>query len=172
MRKLVWIAALFLFIGCGKKGHYLNWPATLGGIEGFSEKQKEQVLGAIGELNGKVRRTVLSPSALQSSDGDEGSPIYIKFADSIPERTNVIAGRATVDGEKCVVLISSVVADNNDLLLPVLWHELGHCAGLDHDPLEGEIMYKTTRPIKSYDEAAQSRFFAKVLEASGLSAKP
>lgn len=173
MRKLVWIAALFLFVGCGKKGHsYLTWPATLGSLEGFSDSQKEHVLGAISELNGKIRRTIVSPTALQSSGTEEGSPIYIKFADRIPERTNVIAGRATVDGEKCVILISSVVADNKELLEPVLWHELGHCAGLDHDPLEGEIMYKTTGPMKNYDEATQSRFFAKVLEASGLSTKP
>jgi len=171
MRKLVWIAALFLFIGCGKKGHsYLTWPTTLGSMEGFSDSQKEHLLDAISALNGKMSRTVVSPTALQSSDA--GSPIYIKFADSIPERTNVIAGRATVDDEKCVIQISSVVADNYELLEPVLWHELGHCAGLDHDPLEGEIMYKTTRAMKNYDEAKQSRFFAKVLEASGLSAKP
>lgn len=155
-------------MGCGKKSHYLQWPATLGGMEGFSESQKTHVLDAISELNGKIRRTFVSPTGLQSSN--QGSPIYIKFEENIPERTNVIAGRATVDGEKCVIQISSVVASNPDLLEPVLWHELGHCAGLDHDPKEGEIMYKTTRSMKSYDEGAQSRFFTNVLEASGLNA--
>jgi hypothetical protein len=173
MRKLLLVIACFLIAGCSKKGHsYLQWPATLGGLEGFSEPQKERILGAISDLNLKIRRTVVAPQGLQtqdSSSGSDGSPIFIRFEQDIPEQKNVIAGRATVDGEKCVIQISSVVADNDDLLVPVLWHEVGHCAGLDHDPSKGEIMYKTTYTMDHYDESTLNRFFAKVLEASGLS---
>lgn len=170
-QKMSWLIVFFVIIGCGKNRHYLQWPAKLSGLEGFSDSQREHVLAAISELNLKIQRTIVTPQGLQTQDSsDSGSPIYIRFEENIPERTNVIAGRATVDGEKCVVQISSVVADNTALLVPVLWHELGHCAGLEHDPTQGEIMYKTTYSMKNYNEASLSRFFANVLEASGLNA--
>jgi hypothetical protein len=169
MRKLLFIVACFLLTGCGKNRHsYLKWPTALASLEGFSDNQREHVMDAIAQLNVKVRRTLITPSGLNTQDS--GSPIFIRFEENIPERTNVIAGRATVDDEKCVVQISSVVADDISLLVPVLWHELGHCAGLDHDPKQGELMYKTTYAMKSYDDAKIERFFAHVLEASGLNA--
>lgn len=158
-------------MGCGKKGHYLDWPTTLASLDGFSDTQREHIVAAITQLNLKINRTVVIPEGLktQSSSG-EGSPIFIKFSQNIPEQTNVIAGRATVESGKCTVQISSVVADDVDLLVPVIWHELGHCSGLDHDPKEGEIMYKTTHGMKAYDDATIQRFFAHMLEASGLNA--
>lgn len=174
MRKLFWLAILVVLTSCGKNGApRLSWPATLGGMEGFSDTQRESVKSAISQLNLKIKRTMVSPAGLQTQNGSsEGSPIYFRFADSIPEQKNVIAGRATVDGEKCIVQISSVVADNNELLVPVIWHELGHCAGLDHDPKAGEVMYASTVSMKNYDQATLGRFFTHVLEASGLSTSP
>lgn len=175
MRKLFWFAVLVVLTSCGKNGApHLSWPATIGGLEGFSDTQRAAVMSAISQLNLKIKRTMVSPAGLQTQSGTSsgGSPIYFRFADSIPEQKNVIAGRATVDGEKCVVQISSVVADNNELLVPVVWHELGHCAGLDHDPKVGEVMYASTGSMKNYDAATLGRYFAHVLEASGLSAAP
>jgi hypothetical protein len=171
MRKLFWLAACFVIMGCGKNRHsYLQWPTTLGGLEGFSDSQRENVMDAIGQLNARIRRTIVAPAALQDSGAEEpGSPIFIRFEDKIPERTSIIAGRATVDDEKCIVQIASVVADSPELLVPVLWHEIGHCAGLDHDPKDGELMYKMTYSMRRYDEATIERFFTHVLEASGLS---
>ncbi len=174
MRKLLWLAAAVVLASCGRNGSLrLSWPATIGGLEGFSDTQRTAVMSAIAQLNVKIKRTMISPAGLPASrESSEGSPIYFRFADNIPEQKKVIAGRATVDGEKCVVQISSVVADNNELLVPVIWHELGHCAGLDHDPKAGEVMYASTVSMKNYDEATLSRFFSHVLEASGLSSAP
>lgn len=126
------------------------------------------VVEAIADLNLKIQRTVVMPEELQSSEAG-GSPIYIRFAQTIPEQTSAIAGRATVEGDKCVVQISSIVANDDSLLVPVLWHELGHCAGLSHDPTKGEVMYKVTYSMREYDKPAFDRFFTHVLEASGLS---
>ena len=173
MRKLLWLAAAVVLTSCGRNGSLrLSWPTTIGGLEGFSDTQREAVMGAISQLNVKIKRTMVSPAGLQTQESEEGSPIYFRFAENIPEQKKVIAGRATVDGEKCVIQISSVVANNNELLVPVIWHELGHCAGLDHDPKSGEVMYSSTVSMKNYNEATLGRFFDRVLEASGLSAAP
>ncbi len=171
-KKMSRLIVFFMIIGCGKNRHsYLQWPATLGGLEGFSESQRKAVLAALVEINLKSQHTLIeAPELNTQSTSNSGSPIFFRFTADIPEQTKVIAGRATVDGDKCDVQISSAVIDNNTLLVPVLWHELGHCAGLDHNSNKGEIMYATTYSMKTYDEASLSRFFAAVLESSGLNA--
>ena len=167
-----WLIVSFMIIGCGKNRHsYLQWPATLGGLEGFSESQRQAVLAAIVEINLKSEHTLIeAPELKTQSTSNSGSPIFFRFTADIPEQTKVIAGRATVDSDRCDVQISSAVIDNNALLVPVIFHELGHCAGLDHNPNKGEIMYAITYSMKTYYQAAFSRFFVAFLESSGLNA--
>ena len=62
-------------------------------------------------------------------------------------------------------LMSSNTADD---LESVLWHELGHCAGLVHVPQTGEIMYAYTNAFSTYSSDALSRFFTAITSSAGL----
>lgn len=166
MRKLsaLLIVAL-LCVSCAQgQREPLKWPVTLVGIEGFSEDQQTRVLDAIDELNAEVSQTLV----VHGTHARGGSPVTIRWAKEIPQMASTIAGRAFLDSEKCTIQLADVVAKSDSLLKPVLWHELGHCAGLQHDPSEGEIMFRRTDYMENYDNSALSRFFARIQEAAGL----
>lgn len=154
MRYLAALFVVFLVTGCGNYRHqYLNWPARLVTLSDFSANEEKMVRGAIDEFNQRSGRNLIV-----SSDTETDSEIIVSWASEIPRNATEVAGRATIEVDKCTVQISSVVSSDEDFLKPVLWHELGHCAGLEHDEHENEIMYKTATYFSKFTEEALVRF--------------
>jgi hypothetical protein len=137
--------------------------------QSFSEVDQGSVRAAIEELNQGVGRTLIALDSKEAS-----SPISIELVESISPRQESplssgtrVAGRATQLDSGCEILISKFVLESpsRDLLRSVLWHELGHCAGLEHVHEEGEIMYRSSVSFRNYSKSSLEKFFADLISA-------
>jgi len=169
MRLLSAVLVVFLVAACGKTGHSSRggWPAALVALENFPSAEHSRVEEAVKQLNERALRPIL----MEQGTTGGGYPVTIRFREPWPEAPNR-AGYATIEDDRCTVEISSVLfeATFKDYLFPVIWHEVGHCAGLEHIPQEGEVMYKYSGALGSYTEGAIQRFFGTLLSQAGLPA--
>lgn len=171
MRKVfTFLAVSFVFLGCAQQrqsSQNLNWPASLATVSGFSSQEEDRVVKAVEQLNLKVHRTLVLPSSL-TSDGTSSSQgrIHIQWVKEIPKTT--IAGRATIKGTTCFIELTEQVASSDDYIIPVLWHEIGHCAGLKHTTDATDVMYRTSTTLSSYSQDSFRRFFNQIVGATGL----
>ncbi len=178
------IPALFLVVACGNAPR-LSWPAAVASIE-ISGDGKSTVTSDIEDLNAQIGSTILR------LDGSSGSPIHIKSISNFGVSSNVltqgaqvhldyvsmiapgargaaastqIAGRATLDSSQCVIELGSFLFEekSKDLLMPVLWHEIGHCAGLLHVTEANEVMSPITNRLDAYTADHFKRFFDALL---------
>jgi len=166
MRTLLAIIVVVLVVGCGKNRPAPGtWPARVIGHEGFSEEQWASIKGAVDYLNtGAGKKLVYQ-------EGETGGdyPITFKFVENSADHSSR-AGLAIFDDESCTIEVSSVVflTANADTLVPVINHELGHCAGLEHDPQAGQVMYRSATTLKAYTPDSLGRFFNEVVINVGL----
>jgi len=159
---VVVLIVVFLIVGCGNYRHqYLEWPALLVSVSDFSESQQDMVYEAVDQFNNRSGKTLII-----FNDSEADSQIFIRWKEEIPQLRSAIAGRATMEPDKCTIDIAEIVASTKDYLIPVLWHEIGHCAGLEHVPEKGEIMYKEVTPLSDLETEAIERFFSDVLQAT------
>ena len=159
------LTVALVITGCGVNGHsHGKWPAAVVQTENLTEMQKDLVFETLKDLNTQIRRTVVNPE--QAGDA---YPITIKLHGKWAEAPSR-AGYATVADDRCLVELSDEIFqdDKKDFLKPVIWHEFGHCAGLNHDPREGEIMYRTSSTMQDYQAPAINRFFSAILSSAGL----
>ena len=82
------------------------------------------------------------------------------------------AGYATMEGDSCLVELAERLFTTHEVYRKtVVWHELGHCAGLDHDPRDGEVMSATTSAFDGYDAATLQHFMDEFEASAGLLSK-
>jgi hypothetical protein len=55
-----------------------------------------------------------------------------------------------------------------DLIKTVIWHELGHCIGLDHNGRIGHIMSEQVNPFDTYSKEEIDLFLTEVRKARGV----
>jgi len=159
----VWLSLIVvvLVVGCGKNRPAPGtWPAQIVSHDGFSEAQWKEIRSAVDYLNTGAGKTVV----FQEDQTGGNYPIHFRFVDNSGDHATR-AGLAIYDDETCTIEVSSIVflTSNRDTLVPVINHELGHCAGLDHDPKLGEVMYRSATNFKSYTPDSFQRFFQTVL---------
>ncbi len=184
--KAVWILVVMVVAACGTpRPPSLQWPAKLAATDGIEGDAHTSVSTFISQLNSDASRAILDVGA-------GGSPIYIKKVTSFEESNVVaeshtdgenvhyayvgmvngrgvlgtrIAGRATLMSSQCTIELGSFLleASAKNLLQPVLWHEIGHCAGLAHVTDAGELMSPVTLPFSRYTEDHLKRFFDALL---------
>jgi hypothetical protein len=182
--KRISLLGLFALSGCGTERIQLQWPAQIISIDGVSAASLSTLTSQISELNTQLGRDVLS-----IGNTGKGSPISIAkvntFSDPSTAPTSqadfaeislsdlgmrvraaasntTIAGRATLTVESCSIQLAAFLFDkpeNKDLLSAVLWHELGHCAGLGHLTEVAEVMSPITLPLSRYSKEKLQRFF-------------
>jgi hypothetical protein len=162
MRYLWLVAVVVVVSACGNNRPQTGpWPAAVVSTEHFSAAESQTLITALDEMNIAVHRTIVQPDSATS-----GYPITIVLRgpwDEAPDR----AGYATVESDKCTIELSNVIfaEGKKDYIKPVVWHEMGHCAGLQHDPTQGEIMYKASNRLSDYTQASISRFYVNVLSS-------
>jgi hypothetical protein len=165
MKLLIGICVVVLLAACGKKGQEDHpWPASVS-LSSLSETQRVKVRETIAKLN-----TSLGEEALREDDPELPYQISISAVEA-PDGDSRKAGIAIIAEESCSVQLSLLLFDDKlkgSYLTEVTWHELGHCAGLDHDPNEGELMYATTTPANELSSGAMQRFFKAFLNSAGL----
>lgn len=144
----------FLNAGCAKTRHSSRWPAHIRGIEGF-EVNEESIIRE--SLQNFEERT--GQGLIQSDEASTRWTIYI-IKKAPPQDKPMRAGLAIVGSEGCTIEISPKVFDEyHTYVKSVIWHEMGHCGGLEHTERTGDIMYRTTERFDRYSPESISRFF-------------
>lgn len=180
------LPVILLLSACDNLGQLtLNFPAHVESIDGFSTDQEKLVTQRIQELVTEVG----APFVSLPGETPTGSAISISLVPKlsstsqtgiveaggavdyamVPEGIGTIqmrsdmtiAGRATRKDHRCEIQIAAFVLDYvDDLLKPVLWHELGHCAGLNHESQTYQIMSAITYPMTYYSQSTVSHFIS------------
>lgn len=182
--RLFGILASLLLAACGG-GQRLSWPAQIPSFEGIDGDSLTLVQEKISDLNTRLASPILnigagtgSPIYIKKVESFENVAGLIALGDLHLESgelayiqargvrgtlgTSRIAGRATLSGNECKIELAAFLmkVENKDLLHPVLWHEIGHCAGLPHVSEQGELMSPLTLPFSNYTEEQLERFFS------------
>jgi hypothetical protein len=189
------IAAIFFsfLVGCQKKAApSLQWPATVSAMGGLSSEESSLLYGYIDELNSE-----LSDKLLITTTDTSGATIQIVKVNSLGSKsaTNAffslspstfqtddrgqgtqVAGRATLEEGSCRVELASFLfsaiavqpQSANGLIKSVLWHELGHCGGLDHTANSKDLMYKQSFDFSNYSDQALHHFFNDFVAATSV----
>jgi len=152
--RLIFILAVFNLVSCGK--NCISWPAKIEGFENFTENDKSNIISLINDLNSRNSKPFLS----FTEDIVNHQKITFKMVDhseSDSKNGLNIAGQAYVQQETCVIELFPT-AFENQILESVVWHELGHCAGLEHSPNPDDVMYYMVTPFSLYKETAIDKF--------------
>ena len=157
------ILSLVLFSGCGRKQAPAPWPATVR-FEGLTQSEINSVRESLNKFSDSFGSEVFffdeRVSQFQISIGKLGNS----------EATSSKAGLATFDDSSCKVELNNLIfqSDYSSYLEPVVWHELGHCAGMEHNPKSGELMYHIASPQSLYTEEAIHRFWSAFSGLTGI----
>jgi len=153
-RDWAFLLVIFLACACGKTNKdHAPWPATIS----FSALKDSERMALTDTLKGFSKS--LGTDVFFFDERPSHFQIVISLL-SAEDKNSSKAGLATYDGTFCKVELNESVFSESyrSYLEPVLWHELGHCAGMDHDPKLGELMYYLASPKNFYTVDAISRF--------------
>jgi hypothetical protein len=143
-----------------------GWPARLVAVDGGSEAATATLRDDLSDLSAAAGRQLFFEGETM-----ESRPILKITIRRVPDWRDAPrrAGYATMAGDTCLVeLADRLFGTHRDFRKTVVWHELGHCAGLDHDDETGEIMSATTSMFSSYDTVAIERFIESFERSAGL----
>lgn len=150
--------SLLLLTGCMSEPKL--WPANVT-IKDFSLDETPLIKNAVENINWQSKSKIITFDA----PGEKTFTIVIrshKGWDEFPTRV----GLATYTSQYCNVFIAKKVFTNKPTTIPtIVWHEIGHCAGLEHDKIEGEVMYKVTTPYTELNPGALKRFWNLLVKA-------
>jgi hypothetical protein len=169
---LPWLVLAVSLVGCGDGS--LQFPAHISSIENFDSTSAAQISTLVASLN-----TSLGQKAIVNDPNGPGASITIQMVATLdPDSTSgvnstsgtTIAGRATLTTGNCLVQIAQFIAQDptGELFHPVLWHELGHCAGLVHTTTATQIMSPLTVQWDNYDSQAVQTYLGNFLQSAGL----
>jgi len=78
-----------------------------------------------------------------------------------------VLGVAWIDEVPCrIQMADRTYVFGQDWVNSVLWHEIGHCLGMDHHPDSEDIMYKYAKPLPQYSKESLQEFFRRLYEAT------
>jgi hypothetical protein len=188
-RDLVLIGVTFFLCACDNFGQTtLTFPAHIASVQAL-ESERPLVQSEVEALIEKVGSQFLVFTNSPSSQSTVTIHVVDQFAPatngarSHSDLTSVFlnggnfqgramasknrtAGRATRYNGECLIEIGRFVVEYGETLLgPVLWHEIGHCAGLEHTEAAGELMSRITYPMHHYDTDHIERFVQSLLTA-------
>ena len=177
-----------LVSSCGILGSSQHWPALVTGYSGFSSSQQAQIRASIANLNSTAAQSVVADNG---GSANNAYPIHFQVMDlgqlaqlgnlnlSIPVTgvgtTDVIAGYAAVSSSQCTISLNASLlfqTERQGYFEPVVWHELGHCAGLYHVGDPSDIMYPVTNTFSTYSAPMLQYFLDRAEASTGLSASP
>jgi hypothetical protein len=157
-----YVILILLLCSCGHTPPR-TWPATISSMTGFTDSQKSEVMGYVKDLNTLVGHDIVVLSR------ENSYVLTFKFVDYRELNTDTI-GMAHVGGNACGIDLSSELFDVlTDHAKTTVWHEIGHCAGLDHiDPKIGEIMSPEAMAFYMYGPKQLDRFRTDILTSLGI----
>lgn len=151
MHRLGLLVVMFLVIGCGNFRR--EWPAVIRSVDAFELDEQVKVMEAIEELN------ETAPQKLISEDPLVGYAIAIRRVPPNPDFPNRI-GYAIVRPTSCTIELSERLFDDlAHMLKSVIYHEIGHCAGLGHVEESQEIMSANASAFDRFTQTHFNNFF-------------
>ncbi len=149
------LLTVFVFAsGCAKIRPERPWPAKIIQLAGFDAAEEVTVISALTSFNETSGRTIV-----EIENSEAGYPITLEKKDP-PTDKPFRAGLATYESSQCKIEISPrVFSQYPNYLKSVLWHEMGHCAGLEHSEDQEDIMFHTSSKFENYSDASLHRFF-------------
>lgn len=150
------IIFLLLLPSCAKK---ITWPASVN-LQGLNDLEAQGVINTLKDLSQSSKKELFY------FDGDKSDSLKIVITKMDYAHNSTHLGQATPTGATCLIQLNEVVFQDSygSFFVPVLYHEVGHCAGMGHDPKEGEIMYHVGAPKDYYADAAYQRFFDQLVD--------
>ncbi len=154
-------------VGCGTQR--TEWPAYVTSLDGFSEEELQEVRMSIDKLNAESDRPLV---ILDGEPAQTSYLIHIERSNPWPNEP-LTAGITMRDDDLCSVALSTELfkSERANYVDSVVWHELGHCAGLTHNPTEGSMMFATAKPFTFFSSDALRSFIQDVeksLSSEGL----
>ena len=149
---------LLVLAACGTPR--TEWPAHIASLNGFSSDESKEILASIEKLNG------LSDKPLLTTTGDPTLKTYlihVTRSNPWPDEP-MTAGITMREDEVCHVELSTELfkSEREDYVDSVVWHELGHCAGLRHNPKAGSMMFATAKPFTLFSNDSLKSFILDV----------
>ncbi|MBM4304771.1 MAG: matrixin family metalloprotease [Deltaproteobacteria bacterium] len=158
------LALLVLVSACGvapeKKA---PWPASVR-LENLTDVEQSRITQSLKQIS-----TTLGIELFNFDS--RPSQFQLTITRMTPEGRNVSqAGVATYNGTFCKVELNELVLQSSysSYFEPVLWHEIGHCSGMEHVENSKEIMYPFANPRSFYSETSISSFFQSLLNYTSL----
>lgn len=158
------LAFIVFLVGCHpQQGTRAYWPATVWKWDGYSEGEVQEVTAAFEDLNSLDTWVSLAPLEQKSY------PIFLEILTDPPKEATL--GTATRNFSNCVIAIRKDVFANarlNVYLPVIIWHEVGHCAGLEHEEKGGYVMSKQVFPLYRFPQKRVDYFLEKLRKATEL----
>jgi hypothetical protein len=155
-----YLLALVLLVGCGK----------------VNAKDNVNILINMKDVNYTATAHALTQLQIQSKNMKiafgtwDNHQIIVDYArnDQVDNLFRAyILGVAWIDEVPCrIQMVERTYYYGQDWVNSVLWHEIGHCLGMDHHPNEEDIMYKYAKPLPKYKQSALQEFFRRLYEAT------
>lgn len=158
------LVLLVLVSACGQKSEEKSpWPASVH-FENLSDSEQSQAVESLKQMSNTLGVELFS---FESRPGQ----FQLTITRMAPAGENTSkAGLATYNGTFCKVELNELVLQTSysSYFEPVLWHEIGHCSGMEHVQNSGEIMFPYASPKSFYSESAISSFFDSLLKHTSL----
>lgn len=147
---LILFSLILITLGCSENP--VKAPVYLGEMENFNFDQKVEILSILQDLNRKLN------NSLFTFKKNNNSKINLDFVEkNIKREKNGLAGTALTLMNLCKITIYPISFDNG-ILKSVLWHEVGHCFGLEHSKNPDSIMHYSVGPFENYSENSINSF--------------
>lgn len=147
MRNVIILSLLFL-ASCGKAN---KWPANVTIDSSLNTAMANEIVAYTFDLNRELKENAFGFGSAESR-----YPITIKYS-STPGARPLSAGMALIYHNRCEITIYPL-AITHDILKSVLWHEYGHCIGMEHLDISGELMSPGVRQFITYDQNSINLF--------------
>lgn len=176
-----WLLLVFLLVISCAKNRQTTWPARVANLQGFSQSEATEVAASLQKLNDLAETIVIEPSGEMNG----GYPIYFELASPDYAETKRV-GHARFSNSECTVTLApdlflpeseTYVANQNGsraltaanaMLNAVVFHEVGHCAGMKHSFKKEALMYPVTGPLYEYSQTDLRDFIAELLILTDL----
>lgn len=155
---LILFSLVLIMLGCSESP--IKAPVYLGEMENFSFDQKVEILSILQDLNRQLN------NSLFTFKRNNNPKINFDFVEKkIKREKNDLAGTALTLMNLCKITIYPISFDYR-ILKSVLWHEVGHCFGLEHSENPDDIMYYSVTSFQNYSENSINFFLQNLKKSS------
>lgn len=141
-----YLLCLLLLVGCKSA----PWPARIA----IGEEHRSEIIESLKDLNNYFKPNLV------------GSLNELNYSIDVTtfDLEDPVLGLANPQQNSCAIILSErLFHEYEETLKTVVWHEIGHCAGLEHSKKEGDIMYYQASEFSRYTKESIYNFVADVI---------